>query len=264
MACRAYWRDVRFSASAAGRRRGLAYEVAGTRRAARPRPRRRRRPADVGSPVARPSPPAHRVVRYDAARLRREPAADRAVVAARRPARAARRARDRAGARRRARRWAPGSPSRRPSPSRRLSRRSSWPRRAGRSSARPPGTCEPSGATRSTALDRGDLDAAVEVNLRAWVDGPSRAAGRRRSGDPGVRRRDAARRIRAARVGRRRRAGDASWSRPPTPGSPRSPARRWSSSARPTRPRRREAGEPARRARCPARGSSPGPTPPTC
>ena len=26
------------------------------------------------------------------------------------------------------------------------------------------------------ALDRGDLDAAVEVNLRTWVDGPSRAA----------------------------------------------------------------------------------------
>jgi 3-oxoadipate enol-lactonase len=26
------------------------------------------------------------------------------------------------------------------------------------------------------ALDRGDLDAAVEVNLRAWVDGPSRSA----------------------------------------------------------------------------------------
>jgi 3-oxoadipate enol-lactonase len=26
------------------------------------------------------------------------------------------------------------------------------------------------------ALDRGDLDAAVEVNLRAWVDGPSRPA----------------------------------------------------------------------------------------
>jgi 3-oxoadipate enol-lactonase len=27
------------------------------------------------------------------------------------------------------------------------------------------------------ALDRGDIEAAVEVNLRAWVDGPSRAAG---------------------------------------------------------------------------------------
>src|SRR4051794_24141984 len=34
------------------------------------------------------------------------------------------------------------------------------------------------------ALDRGDLDAAVEVNLRAWVDGPSRA---RDAVDPEVR-----------------------------------------------------------------------------
>jgi pimeloyl-ACP methyl ester carboxylesterase len=34
------------------------------------------------------------------------------------------------------------------------------------------------------ALDRGDLDAAVEVNLRAWVDGPSRTPD---AVDPGVR-----------------------------------------------------------------------------
>lgn len=34
------------------------------------------------------------------------------------------------------------------------------------------------------ALDRGDLDAAVEVNLRAWVDGPARDAG---AVDPDVR-----------------------------------------------------------------------------
>jgi len=34
------------------------------------------------------------------------------------------------------------------------------------------------------ALDRGDLDAAVEVNLRAWVDGPARS---REAVDPAVR-----------------------------------------------------------------------------
>ena len=28
----------------------------------------------------------------------------------------------------------------------------------------------------AAALERGDLDAAVEANLRAWVDGPHRAA----------------------------------------------------------------------------------------
>ena len=50
------------------------------------------------------------------------------------------------------------------------------------------------------ALDRGDLDGAVEVNLRAWVDGPTRR-GRREPRGPGVRRADATRRVRAARMG---------------------------------------------------------------
>ena len=53
------------------------------------------------------------------------------------------------------------------------------------------------------ALDRGDVDGAVEVNLRAWVDGPIARLGRREPRGPGVRRSDAARRVRAARVGSR-------------------------------------------------------------
>jgi 3-oxoadipate enol-lactonase len=39
----------------------------------------------------------------------------------------------------------------------------------------PPPALRPIWAAEVDALDRGDLDAAVEVNLRAWVDGPNRA-----------------------------------------------------------------------------------------
>jgi pimeloyl-ACP methyl ester carboxylesterase len=42
------------------------------------------------------------------------------------------------------------------------------------------------GAAEDAALDRGDLDAAVEANLRMWVDGPRRGAD---EVDPGLRRR---------------------------------------------------------------------------
>ncbi len=38
----------------------------------------------------------------------------------------------------------------------------------------PPAELRPIWAAEIDALDRGDLDAAVEVNLRAWVDGPAR------------------------------------------------------------------------------------------
>lgn len=47
-----------------------------------------------------------------------------------------------------------------------------------------PAELRPIWAAEIDALDRGDLDAAVEVNLRAWVDGPLRAAG---DVDPAVR-----------------------------------------------------------------------------
>ena len=40
----------------------------------------------------------------------------------------------------------------------------------------PPASFRPIWAGEVEALDRGDLDAAVEINLRAWVDGPNRAA----------------------------------------------------------------------------------------
>lgn len=40
-----------------------------------------------------------------------------------------------------------------------------------------PTQLRPVWAAEVDALDRGDLDAAVEVNLRAWVDGPERPAG---------------------------------------------------------------------------------------
>ena len=40
----------------------------------------------------------------------------------------------------------------------------------------PPDTFRPIWAAEVEALDRGDIDAAVEINLRAWVDGPRRAA----------------------------------------------------------------------------------------
>jgi pimeloyl-ACP methyl ester carboxylesterase len=39
-----------------------------------------------------------------------------------------------------------------------------------------PDTFRPVWAAEVDALDRGDLDAAVEINLRAWVDGPRRPA----------------------------------------------------------------------------------------
>ena len=53
--------------------------------------------------------------------------------------------------------------------------------------------------------EAGDLDAAVEANLRTWVDGPS-TAGAGRSRGPGVRRGDAARCVRDHRwLGRSRR-----------------------------------------------------------
>jgi pimeloyl-ACP methyl ester carboxylesterase len=39
-----------------------------------------------------------------------------------------------------------------------------------------PETFRPFWAAEVEALDRGDLDAAVEINLRAWVDGPVRPA----------------------------------------------------------------------------------------
>ena len=42
--------------------------------------------------------------------------------------------------------------------------------------AGPPETFRPIWAAEVEALDRGDIDAAVEINLRAWVDGPRRAA----------------------------------------------------------------------------------------
>jgi 3-oxoadipate enol-lactonase len=48
----------------------------------------------------------------------------------------------------------------------------------------PPATFRPIWAAEVDALDRGDLDAAVEINLRAWVDGPLRPA---EAVDPGVR-----------------------------------------------------------------------------
>ena len=38
----------------------------------------------------------------------------------------------------------------------------------------PPASFRPIWAAEVEALDRGDLDAAVEINLRAWVDGPNR------------------------------------------------------------------------------------------
>jgi pimeloyl-ACP methyl ester carboxylesterase len=39
----------------------------------------------------------------------------------------------------------------------------------------PPASFRPIWAAEVEALDRGDLDAAVEINLRAWVDGPARS-----------------------------------------------------------------------------------------
>ena len=39
----------------------------------------------------------------------------------------------------------------------------------------PPETFRPVWAAEVEALDRGDLDAAVEINLRAWLDGPRRS-----------------------------------------------------------------------------------------
>lgn len=47
-----------------------------------------------------------------------------------------------------------------------------------------PAELRPVWAAEVDALDRGDLDAAVEVNLRAWVDGPERAS---EAVDPAVR-----------------------------------------------------------------------------
>ncbi len=47
-----------------------------------------------------------------------------------------------------------------------------------------PAAFRPIWAAEIDALDRGDLDGAVEVNLRAWVDGPSRSSG---AVDPGIR-----------------------------------------------------------------------------
>ena len=47
-----------------------------------------------------------------------------------------------------------------------------------------PAELRPVWAAEVDALDRGDLDGAVEVNLRAWVDGPERAA---EAVDPAVR-----------------------------------------------------------------------------
>ena len=47
-----------------------------------------------------------------------------------------------------------------------------------------PPAFRPIWAAEVAALDRGDLDGAVEINLRAWVDGPARAAD---SVDPEVR-----------------------------------------------------------------------------
>ena len=48
----------------------------------------------------------------------------------------------------------------------------------------PPASFRPIWAAEVEALDRGDLDAAVEINLRAWVDGPNRTA---EAVDPDVR-----------------------------------------------------------------------------
>lgn len=48
----------------------------------------------------------------------------------------------------------------------------------------PPADLRPIWAAEVQALDRGDLDEAVEVNLRAWVDGPNRPAD---AVDPGMR-----------------------------------------------------------------------------
>ena len=45
----------------------------------------------------------------------------------------------------------------------------------------PPEDLKPIWRDEVEALDRGDLDAAVEVNLRAWVDGIGRRSGCRRS-----------------------------------------------------------------------------------
>jgi pimeloyl-ACP methyl ester carboxylesterase len=47
-----------------------------------------------------------------------------------------------------------------------------------------PASFRPIWAAEVEALDRGDLDTAVEINLRAWVDGPQRSAD---AVDPGVR-----------------------------------------------------------------------------
>ena len=103
-------------------------------------------------------------------------AADRAVVAPRGPARPARRAGDGAGRLSSGRRWVRGSRSRRPSPG---------PRAVASLLLVAPGGALLGDAAESLrpvwhdeveALDRGDVDGAVEVNLRAWVDGPTRSA----------------------------------------------------------------------------------------
>ena len=134
-------------------------------------------------------------------RRRRDPAAERAVVASHGPPRPARRAADHAGA---CRRRVDGRRDRGrggPRPARAPSASLVLVAPGGALFDGAPAAFRPIWAAEVEALDRGDIDAAVEINLRAWVDGPAPRRRRRRSGGARVRRADAARGVRAARVG---------------------------------------------------------------
>ena len=92
-------------------------------------------------------------------------------------------------------------------------------------------------AEEEAALERGDVDAAVEVNLRMWVDGPSRSlrtrsiptCARRSARCSGARSRSGSRRARRATISRSSRVGEI--------GSARSRSPRSSSSGTSTGPR---------------------------